>query len=169
MNFLTDWGFSTHSWKGARGEYWVMAQVAIVLGFVALPAYRPPSLNLAAPGLYGLWFVAAALGLLALVLLAKGLVDLGHSLTPLPYPREDGHLVRSGVYALVRHPLYSGLIVAAFSWALYQVSLSHLIGTILVFVFFNAKASREERWLLQKYPDYANYQQQVKRLIPWLY
>ncbi|MBW4693578.1 MAG: isoprenylcysteine carboxylmethyltransferase family protein [Lyngbya sp. HA4199-MV5] len=169
MNFLTDWGFSTHSWKGERGEYWVLAQVAIVLGFVALPAYRPPSLNLSAPVLYGLWFVAAALGLLALVLLAKGLVDLGHSLTPLPYPREDGQLVRSGVYGFVRHPLYGGLIVAAFSWALYKVSLSHLIGTILVFVFFNAKASREERWLLQKYPDYADYQQQVKRLIPWLY
>lgn len=169
MKLLTDWGFSTDSWQGQRGEYWVLAQAAIGLGFVALPAYRPPSLNLSTPGLYGLWAITAALSLVALVFIAKGLVDLGHSLTPLPYPRNDGQLVRSGVYSLVRHPLYSGLIVAAFSWALYQVSLSHLIGTILVFVFFNAKASREERWLMQKYPEYADYQQQVKRLIPWLY
>jgi protein-S-isoprenylcysteine O-methyltransferase Ste14 len=73
------------------------------------------------------------------------------------------------MYGFVRHPLYSGLIVAGFGWALYQVSLSHLVGTMLLFTFFNAKASREEIWLLQKYPDYADYQQHVKRLVPWLY
>lgn len=169
MNLLTDWGFSAHSWKGARGEYWVLAQAAIVAGFLVLPTYTLSGFNLSPLERDGLWAMSAVLGLVALILMLKGLIDLGHSLTPLPYPRDDGKLVRSGVYSLVRHPLYSGLILAGFSWALYQVSLSHLIGTLLAFVFFNAKASCEERWLLQKYPDYVNYQQQVKRLIPWLY
>lgn len=169
MKMLTDWGFSTNSWQGQRGEYWVLAQAIAILGFMALPVYALPSLNLSSAERYGLWCVAATLGLLALTLIVKGLLDLGHSLTPLPHPRDDGQLVRSGVYCLVRHPLYSGLVAGAFSWALYQVSLSHLIGTIILFVFFNAKANREEHWLVQKYPDYADYQQQVKRLIPWLY
>ena len=57
---------------------------------------------------------------LALVLLVKGLSDLGHSLTPLPYPRDDGQLVQTGVYSLVRHSLYSGLILGTFALSLWR-------------------------------------------------
>ena len=169
MKLFTDWGFSVNSWQGQRGEYWVFAQAAIIVSFIALPVYPLPALALAPSTLYGLWTVAGVLGLLALVLIAKGLLDLGHSLTPLPHPRDDAQLVQAGVYSLVRHPLYSGLIGAAFSWALYERSLSHLAGTIVIFVFFNAKATLEETWLGQKYPEYDAYQQRVKKLIPWLY
>lgn len=169
MKLLTNWGFSVNSWQGQRGEYWVLAQAIAILSFIALPVYVLPSLALSPLERYGLWCVAAVLGLFALTLVVKGLLDLGHSLTPLPHPKDDGQLVRSGIYRFVRHPLYSGLVAAGFSWALYKVSLSHLVGTVLLFVFFNAKAICEETWLLQKYPDYADYQQQVKRLIPWLY
>lgn len=169
MKLLTDWGFSSTSWQGARGEYWVIAQITLFIGFLALPVYHLPNVALASSVWDGIWTAAVLLGLFAAILILKGLLDLGHSLTPLPHPRDDAQLVRSGIYSFVRHPLYSGLVAGAFSWALYQVSLSHLIGTIIVFVFFNAKANCEENWLLQKYPDYADYQQQVKRLIPWLY
>jgi protein-S-isoprenylcysteine O-methyltransferase Ste14 len=96
-------------------------------------------------------------------------VDLGRSLTPLPYPREDGQLVQSGVYSIVRHPLYSGLIFAALSWAVFQFSLSHLVGAVILFIFFDAKARREEAWLSEKYQEYPNYQERVKKLIPGLY
>ncbi len=169
MKLLTDWGFSINSWQGQRGEYWVFAQAAIIISFIALSVYPLPAVMLAPVTLYGVWTVAGVLGLLALVLIAKGLLDLGRSLTPLPHPRDDAQLVQSGVYSLVRHPLYSGLIVAALSWALYQKSLSHLAGAIVIFVFFNAKGTLEETWLVQKYPEYAAYQQRVKKLIPWLY
>jgi protein-S-isoprenylcysteine O-methyltransferase Ste14 len=169
MKLLTDWGFSVNSWQGQRGEYWVFAQAVIIVSFITLPVYPFPALTLAPSTLYGLWAVAGVLELLALVLIAKGLLDLGRSLTPLPYPRDDAQLVQAGVYSLVRHPLYSGLIVAALSWVLYQRSLSHLAGAIVLFVFFNAKATLEETWLRQKYPEYDAYQQRVKKLIPWLY
>jgi len=110
----------------------------------------PPQVTLSPPVLYGVWAAALLFGLFAMLLITKGLLDLGDSLTPLPHPRDDGQLVRSGVYRFVRHSLYSGLIVAGFNWALYQVSLSHLVGTTRLFAFFNLKASRKESWLLQK-------------------
>lgn len=94
---------------------------------------------------------------------------MGQNLTPLPYPREDGQLVKSGVYSIVRHPLYSGLIFAAFSWVVFQLSLSHLIGAAILCAFFDAKARREEAWLSEKYPEYSDYQQKVKKLIPGVY
>lgn len=170
MKLFTDWGFRANSWQGQRGEYWVLAQIVLVLGFAVLPVYRPANWSkLQPPELYGVWGLAAILGVLGLVLFAKGLLDLGNSLTPLPHPREDGQLVQSGVYGLVRHPVYSGVIFVAIAWALYQLSLSHLIGAAVLFLFFDRKACREEIWLTQTYPDYGDYRQRVKKFIPWLY
>ncbi len=170
MKLFTDWGFNTDSWQGQRGEYWVLAQIVLILGLAVLPVYRPARWGaLAPPLLYGLWGGAAILALAGLVLFFKGLIDLGKSLTPLPHPREDGQLVQSGVYGLVRHPVYSGVIFVAISWALYQLSLSHLLGACVLFIFFDAKARREEAWLAETYSEYGDYRQRVKKIIPWLY
>lgn len=167
---MSEWGFTRQGWRnGERGEYLVLLQGILLIGFILLPVYRPVELNSLASQLYLRWGVAAILGLIGLALILKGLLDLGSNLTPLPYPKDNGQLIQSGAYSLVRHPLYSGIIFAAFGWVVFQFSLSHLIATAVLFAFFNAKASREETWLTQKYPEYSDYQQRVKRLIPGLY
>ncbi|MBD0342786.1 MAG: isoprenylcysteine carboxylmethyltransferase family protein, partial [Microcoleus sp. Co-bin12] len=66
-------------------------------------------------------------------------------------------------------PLYSGLILAALGWTLFQMSLSHLIATAILIIFFDIKANREETWLTQKYPEYSDYRQRVKKIIPGIY
>jgi protein-S-isoprenylcysteine O-methyltransferase Ste14 len=168
MKQFTVWGFTRAGWKqGQRGEYWVVAQAVLMIGFVLLPAYCPIALSLTWQ--YWCWGTAAVLGILAILFVLKGLLDLGQSLTPLPYPRDDGQLVQSGIYAWVRHPIYSGVIFAALAWAIAQVSLSHFLGAILFFLFFDAKSRREENWLVDKYADYATYRQQVKKFFPRIY
>jgi protein-S-isoprenylcysteine O-methyltransferase Ste14 len=171
MKLLHDWGFTREGWRsGERGEYWVLLQGVLVVGFVLLPIYRPVGWRINSLGLLHLcWGLSAVLGLVAFWFILKGLIDLGGNLTPLPYPKDEGKLVRLGVYGIVRHPLYSGLIFAALSWAVFQLSLSHLVAVAVLFVFLDAKARKEEVWLTQKYPEYSDYQQQVKKLIPGLY
>ena len=171
MKIFSDWGFTREGWlNNLRGEYWVLAQAALIILFIILPVYRLDWLNvLATEWVYFTWIIAAILGLGAALLLLKGLLDLGQQLTPLPYPKDEGQLVQSGVYSLVRHPLYSGVILLALSWAIFQLSLSHFLGAIALFIFFDVKARREENWLTEKYADYADYRQRVKKLIPWLY
>jgi protein-S-isoprenylcysteine O-methyltransferase Ste14 len=172
MNIFKKWGFTHDPWRGQHGEYWVLGQAILLLGFIFLPVWRPTSLSIDKYPilLYVSWGLAATLGLVGAILILKGLLDLGEiNLTPLPYPRDDGQLVKSGVYSFVRHPLYSGLISLALGWAIFQYSLSHLIATAIFLAFFNAKADREEVWLTQKYPDYPDYRNSVKKLIPWLY
>jgi protein-S-isoprenylcysteine O-methyltransferase Ste14 len=171
MKILSNWGFTRKGWRSnERGEYLVLLQGALLIGFVLLPVYRPARWTIDSPGLlYLRWGIATALGLWACVLIIKGLLDLGSNLTPLPYPRDDGQLVQSGVYGIVRHPLYSGLIFAAFGWVVFQLSVSHLIATAILFIFFDVKARREEAWLSEKYPEYSEYRQRIKKLIPGLY
>ncbi|MEB3831699.1 methyltransferase family protein [Phormidium sp. CCY1219] len=167
---LTKWGLNEMSWRGDRGEYWFLAQAVLIVAFVLLPAYRPPGLNLpSAIAEYALWGVAGAIALVALILIGKGLLDLGGNLTPLPYPTENGELVQTGIYGIVRHPLYGGLILGAIAWSLVQLSLSHLLGVALLFAFLDAKSRREEVWLSEKYPEYFDYRQRVKKLIPLIY
>lgn len=170
MKLLTDWGFTRTGWRNnQRGEYWVVAQAILILGFILLPVYPIPSIDKFDYIWYMKILVATALEIIASVFVLKGLLDLGNSLTPLPYPKDDGQLVQSGVYSLVRHPLYSGIIFAALGWTVFNLSLLHLIATAILFSFFDAKAGTEEVWLTQKYPDYPDYQQRVKKLIPWVY
>ena len=102
------------------------------------------------------------------VLAARGVADLGRAMTPLPRPRENAELVQTGAYALVRHPIYGGLILAAFGWALLKASLIAIALAALLVAFFLLKSSREERWLEQRYPEYQAYRARTRRFIPWI-
>ncbi len=77
--------------------------------------------------------------------------------------------MQTGVYGIVRHSLYSGLILGTFALSLWWLSLTHLVVSIALFLVLNTKASKEEVWLAERYPDYPAYQQRVKKLIPWIY
>jgi len=98
-----------------------------------------------------------------------GVVSLGRWLTPFPQPLPKSQLRTGGAYALVRHPLYSGILFMAFGWSLYSNSLAGLAFDAMLMVFFDRKAAREEIWLSEKFPDYVAYRGRVKKLIPWIY
>jgi protein-S-isoprenylcysteine O-methyltransferase Ste14 len=91
------------------------------------------------------------------------------NLTALPYPRDESTLVVTGPYRLVRNPIYSGLIFGAFGYGLWVNSWLTLSYAALLFAFFDVKSRKEERWLAEKFSDYAEYQKRVKKLIPWIY
>lgn len=94
---------------------------------------------------------------------------LGKNLTPLPKPAEKAQLVRHGIYAVIRHPLYSSVILVSIGWTLVWQSWPTLWVAITLVPFFHAKARYEERWLRRKFSGYADYERQVRRFIPWIY
>jgi len=152
---------------GSRGEGWVLVQGL-------------PVLALAAAGILagGAWDgeLAIITTLSGAFLLASGLAlrfwsrhRLGRSHTWMPRPLKDAALVETGVYALVRHPLYGGMVVAASGWALLTASPLALLLTAGLGVASDFKARREEVWLLRQYAGYADYMERTRRLIPWIY
>ena len=78
-------------------------------------------------------------------------------------------LVVAGAYRLVRHPIYSGLAAMAFGWGMWVHGWLTLGYALILFVFFDCKSRREERWLREKFPEYAAYQRRVRKLIPFVY
>lgn len=148
---------------GQRGELWVLVQAALLVLFVVLPGDATSWPYASVFSVVG--WICVACGLL---LLAWSALNLGRSLTPFPRPREDGELITSGAYRLVRHPIYLGVLLICLGFALATSSSARLGLTLVLFVFFDKKASREERWLIERYPGYGQYQKQVKKLIPGL-
>jgi protein-S-isoprenylcysteine O-methyltransferase Ste14 len=75
--------------------------------------------------------------------------------------RKTGHrVIDTGPYRLVRHPIYSGLILAVLATAALQASSTALVGTVMVTLAFFVKARREERFLRielgrEAYDEYA--------------
>jgi protein-S-isoprenylcysteine O-methyltransferase Ste14 len=170
MKLLSDWGITTNWWRGDRGEYWVIAQGVLLLIFALIPPNKPSFIDLdSSVWQYTSWIFTAIFSILAIVFLSRSLLDLGQNLTPLPHPRDEGQLVKTGIYGLVRHPMYSGVIYLALAYASWQMSWVHMIDSIVLFVFFDAKSRKEEVWLTEKFSDYSNYSTSVKKLIPRIY
>ena len=113
---------------------------------------------------------ALILGMLAaLGFGAFGVLHIRRYLTPLPYPVDHSRLVTTGVYGLVRHPLYSSQLFAALGWTLFTLSLTQLAVLVLGFLFFDYKASKEEGWLTERHPEYTAYALRVRKFVPWIY
>ena len=151
---------------GPRGEGWVLIQLVLFALIAAAGAIGPAwSGDARMVGLaLGAALVAAG-GLLSF----RGVLDLRENLTPFPRPLPGTRLVDTGSYGLVRHPIYSGLIVAAAGWGLVTASPVALLGAAALLIFFDLKSRREEAWLAEKLPGYAQYRSRTRKLLPWVY
>jgi protein-S-isoprenylcysteine O-methyltransferase Ste14 len=143
-----------------------LAQIAL-FGLVLLSPHFWSSATLW-PGLAH-WILGGILAAAGLSLFGAGLFALGSNLTPLPYPRDHSELRTDGVYRLVRHPIYGGLILLVAGYASFFPSVLEASLAAFTLVFFDRKASREEQWLRERYPTYEAYSKGSRKLFPWLY
>ena len=149
---------------GPRGEGWVLAQGVLLVLVAAAGWVLGPDWS----GLLRFVGVVSGVVLVAggVILAVRAVADLGSAVTPLPRPRDDAELIETGAYALVRHPIYGGLILAAFGWAIVQASILAVALAALLAAFFRLKSAREETWLEARFPGYAAYRTRTPRFIP---
>jgi len=150
----------------ARGGGWVAMQMVLLAVAFLIPLWFGQPAAGVSTGWKAAGWVLIAIGAVFFVL---GAVALGRALTPFPQPLAEAELHTGGIYAWVRHPIYSGLLWVLVGWSLRSLSIAGLLFDVVLLVFFDRKAAREEQWLLAKYPDYAVYRRRVRKLIPWIY
>ena len=96
-------------------------------------------------------------------------VHLGRNWSGTVTVKENHELIRSGPYGLVRHPIYSGFLLAMLGTAIAFGEIRGLIAFVLAFIAWRAKSLIEERFMLDQFGDrYARYKRDVKALIPFV-
>ena len=154
---------------GPRGEGWVVGQLVL---FAAIGAAGVERL-LHSSGMDTARVLAAALGAIAIlagtIVAARGILDLGSSLTPFPRPADANQLVETGVYRFVRHPIYSGIVLAGLGWGVATLAPLAVGLSALLLAWFDLKARNEEAWLAERHPAYKAYRGRTRKFIPFLY
>lgn len=81
---------------------------------------------------------------------------------------QEGHkVVRTGPYAIVRHPIYAGFMLATLGTAIVFGEVAGLVSTALVTVSWGYKSQLEERLMIEQFgAEYQDYRRHVKALIP---
>ncbi len=151
--------------SGSAGEE--RAAAALVAGQVALLAViaiarrgtdwpRPRALR----------YLAVTGQLAGAVFSGLGIRALGDALTPSPLPLRTGSLRTDGPYAIVRHPVYAGLLLGAGSRTVGSGDRRAAVAFVALAALLHVKAGFEERRLVARYPEYRAYASRTPRLLP---
>jgi len=84
---------------------------------------------------------------------------------------KQGHeLITTGPYALVRHPIYTGILTGFLGTAIALSQVRGVIGFVLIFLVLWAKLRMEEQWMRSQFGEtYATYAHQTAALVPYLF
>lgn len=143
----------------------VTAQMLLIVAVVLLPGGRPP---------WGwptpTWLrVLGAVGTVAgLAVMALAGTTLGRGLTAVPLPNRHAVLRTGGLYRWVRHPIYSGLLLAAGSAVAATGGGPRLVAYAALVALLNVKARWEEARLARHFTGYRQYARRTPRFVPGL-
>ena len=143
-----------------KGKRLVFLQFALIIVLAIFPDSANVSSALNIGGT-----VLIAIGL---VLLFAGFRGLGKSLTANPVPNADGVLVTTGIYSIVRHPIYLGLLIITLGLVVSSGVWAQFIVWAALAVLLSYKMRWEEVLLSAKYKGYAEYMAKVPGIVPGL-
>jgi protein-S-isoprenylcysteine O-methyltransferase Ste14 len=146
----------------------VMISAAVLLGYTGLQLgilehrFVPDNDEIRAVGLL--------LTIFGLAITIWARIHLGQFWSARVTLKEGHELIQSGPYSLVRHPIYSGILLAVFGSALFIGEWRALLGVCLVWFAHTLKARREEKLLSEQFGDtFAKYRQRTGALLPRLF
>jgi protein-S-isoprenylcysteine O-methyltransferase Ste14 len=119
------------------------------------------------PDTRAVYFAGFALTVAGALFAIWARVILGGNWSGRPSLMAGHELITSGPYALARHPIYTGLMLAVAGTGLADGEWHSVLGVLVVLLAFLVKIPDEERILLNAFPDaYPRYRRRVKALIP---
>jgi protein-S-isoprenylcysteine O-methyltransferase Ste14 len=162
----------TRRYVGHVGLVWIacaiftviILQVPGVLNLFASYGFSNPALSNSVLGYIGILICIAGM-----VFAIRARSYLGRNWNPPMTLPENPKIITSGPYALVRHPIYSGALLAIFGTALFLGGLWFFVVLFFLFCVIVVSAKREEQLLTKQFPDeYPEYKKRTKALIPFI-
>ena len=174
--FAGYWGFTalqTNRTKKAEAKFSRFIHLGIILLAVSLLAVKSLGIIFLA---WNIFPQSNLIKIAGLILIFAGLLfsiwaraHLGRYWSGTVTIKVDHQLIRTGPYAWVRHPIYTGLLIGICGTVLFINALGGLPAIVLFFIAYFRKIRIEENWLITQFgEEYIRYQQEVKALIPFL-
>ena len=170
------WTVAARHTKPARWRESIASRVLHVVPLLACavllaaPRWLPPILSARVEP------AGRLLPVLGAVIIAAGLgfavwarAHLGRNWSGIVTVKEGHVLVRTGPYRVVRHPIYSGLLLALTGTAMAIGEWRDVLAVIFALIGFLWKIQVEEKRMRENFPEYADYRRQTAALIPLLY
>ncbi len=174
---VTYWAISAlHAKRNTGPRPWAkeitlrVAIVVVILVAVRTPALRRALLDLQARLSHSMFIGGAGV---ALCVLGVGLaiwarVNIGRNWGMPMSRKEHPELVTSGPYTLVRHPIYTGILLAMAGSAIGQ-TVFWMLPLVLFTVYFVYSARREEQLMIEQFPEhYPAYMKRTRMLLPFV-
>lgn len=92
-----------------------------------------------------------------------------HTLTALPMPKQGSKLCQSGPYRILRHPMYSSLLLIMLAFLINDFNWWRVLSALLLCAVIFSKIKIEEKALLQKFDDYSLYMKITWAIVPYIY
>lgn len=157
---------ASHHDLGAESPSRVLTLAALVM---LIASYYPV-------GFAVVWVTPAIVGWVMFALVAAGLLftwaarlHLGPLWSSTSAPTEDHRIVDTGPYAIVRHPVYAGLLLAVIATAIERGRIEAIAGALVLIAGVSLRAKLEERFLRRDLGDdaYTSYRRRVPMLLPF--
>ncbi len=111
----------------------------------------------------------AAITAVALLFAVWARRHIGRNWSAIVTLKEGHELVTSGPYALVRHPIYTGLLFGFVGSALALGQWRGIVAALVVLLSLWRKLRMEERWMRERFgAEYAGYARRVKAIVPFV-
>lgn len=137
--------------------------VLVTLQFILLIIFYIPLISNAFVLPVAIKYTGAIISFFGFLVIALAIIQLNKNLTPFPTPKQEGVLINSGLYKYIRHPIYSGIFIAAIGMALYNSSYWQLSISIILLILFYYKSNYEESLLIAKFKEYESYKKNTRR------
>lgn len=177
ISFILYWRIKAGNTKSTQRIESASSQIlrflAIVIAIVLLSATSIPLPWLYWPlwraGLLPFW-LGASITVAGLLFAVWAREHLGCNWSHAVTIKQDHELITTGPYALVRHPIYTGILAGFLGLAIAISQVRGFVVFVLFFVVFWAKLRMEERWMRSQFGEtYANYVQRTAALVPYFF
>lgn len=147
-----------------KNKEWSLIQALFLLSILFLPF----KISVHIPN--AVRYLGMSCVIIGFALVFYAAMSLKENLKPSPKPRSGGYLVATGLYSIVRHPAYSGIIISALGYSLWKSDAVRFGLTGALCILFDYKSRIEEKWLEKSFPEYIDYKRRVsKKFIPGIY
>lgn len=145
-----------------------LALMICAIALLALKSVPLPFLNVRFLPVNDLWFwVGAAITAIGLLFSVWARHHLGDNWSQAVTVKAGHELIQSGPYALVRHPIYTGLVLAFVGSAVARGEWRGLLAVVLIFVALWSKLRLKEKWMRAQFGEsYEAYSRRVSALVP---